>query len=191
MRKKVPSPLIHSRTTTATATLTLPGNIKVDFSGLSTTTQRTDRLINLSSRAKVGTGYIGALASAVTGLSLAYTVGRGVLSGLFTKSKPFMRTPKCEGTAPWTHALRLAATETLMLIGTIIAIVGTVHIRRFEDPAEQIWVTALVIMAIPYAASLMVALGSTMNFGYRSAPVAQPDPLATPVYAAPNLDLAA
>ena len=142
-------------------------------------------------RAKVGTGYIGALASAVTGLSLAYTVGRGVLSGLFTKSKPFMRTPKCEGTAPWTHALRLAATETLMLIGTIIAIVGTVHIRRFEDPAEQIWVTALVIMAIPYAASLMVALGSTMNFGYRSAPVAQPDPLATPVYAAPNLDLAA
>ena len=43
-------------TTTATATITLPGNTKVDFSGLKTTTKRTDRLINLSSRAKVGTG---------------------------------------------------------------------------------------------------------------------------------------
>ena len=47
---------VNPTTTAATATLTLPGNIKVDFSGLSTTTKRTDRLINLSSRAKVGTG---------------------------------------------------------------------------------------------------------------------------------------
>jgi hypothetical protein len=47
---------VNPTTTAATATLTLPGNTKVDFSGLSTTTKRTDRLINLSSRAKVGTG---------------------------------------------------------------------------------------------------------------------------------------
>jgi hypothetical protein len=45
-------------TTTATATVTLLGrvNTTIDFSGLSTSTKRTDRLINLSSRAKVGTG---------------------------------------------------------------------------------------------------------------------------------------
>jgi hypothetical protein len=47
---------INPTTTTATATVTLPGNTKVDFAGLSTATKRTDRLINLSSRAKVGTG---------------------------------------------------------------------------------------------------------------------------------------
>jgi hypothetical protein len=47
---------VNATTTTTTATLTLPGNTKVDFSGLSTSTVRTDRLINLSSRAKVGTG---------------------------------------------------------------------------------------------------------------------------------------
>jgi hypothetical protein len=47
---------INPTTTTTTATLTLPGRTKVDFSGLSTSTARTDRLINLSSRAKVGTG---------------------------------------------------------------------------------------------------------------------------------------
>ena len=49
---------VNPTTTIATATVTLLGrvNTKIDFSGLSTTTKRTDRLINLSSRAKVGTG---------------------------------------------------------------------------------------------------------------------------------------
>jgi hypothetical protein len=47
---------INPVTTAVTATLTLPGTETVNFSGLSTTTTRTDRLINLSSRAKVGTG---------------------------------------------------------------------------------------------------------------------------------------
>ena len=47
---------VNPTTTTTTATLTLPGNTKVDFSGLNTETVRTDRLIGLASRAKVGTG---------------------------------------------------------------------------------------------------------------------------------------
>jgi cellulose synthase/poly-beta-1,6-N-acetylglucosamine synthase-like glycosyltransferase len=124
-------------------------------------------------RAKVGTGFMGAMASAITGLSLAYTVGRGVVAGLFTSGKPFMRTPKCEDTAPWTHALRIAATESILLLGAIISIIGTAHIRRLDDPAERIWVTALAIMAIPYAASLLVALGSTLKFSSRRVSVPQ------------------
>jgi hypothetical protein len=47
---------IDSVTTAATATLTMPGSAPVVFSGLSTTTKRTDRLIGLATRAKVGIG---------------------------------------------------------------------------------------------------------------------------------------
>jgi hypothetical protein len=47
---------VYPATTVATATLIMPGNAPVVFSGKNITTQRTDRLINLSSRAKVGTG---------------------------------------------------------------------------------------------------------------------------------------
>jgi exo-beta-1,3-glucanase (GH17 family)/cellulose synthase/poly-beta-1,6-N-acetylglucosamine synthase-like glycosyltransferase len=119
-------------------------------------------------RAKVGTGFGGAMASAITGLSLALTVGRGVIAGLFTSGKPFMRTPKCEDAAPWTHALRLVKVEVTLLVCTIISIVWTVRIRRFEDPAEQIWVIALAVMAIPYIASILVAFGSTLKFGRRA-----------------------
>ncbi|MBY0510291.1 MAG: glycosyltransferase [Rhodospirillaceae bacterium] len=139
-------------------------------------------------RAKVGTGFMGAMASAITGLSLAYTVGHGVIAGLFTTSKPFMRTPKCEDTAPWSHALRLVKTEAMLLAGTIFAIASTVHIRRFEDPAEQIWVVALAIMAVPYVASILVALGSTLKLGTRHVAAPQVD---APAYAPTNADLPA
>jgi len=139
--------------------------------------------------AKVGTGVAGSIASALTGLSLSYTVGMGVISGLFTSSKPFMRTPKCEDSASWTQTLRLAQTETIMLVGTIIAVFGTMWSTQFDDPADIVWVAALSVMSIPYASALTVAFFSTMNFGR---PVAtQPTLAPTPIMTPPNMDVAA
>jgi hypothetical protein len=66
---------VNPATTTTTATLTLPGNTKVDFSGLSTTTKRTDRLIGLASRAKVGTGE----SVLITGVAIGGTESKRVL----------------------------------------------------------------------------------------------------------------
>jgi hypothetical protein len=66
---------VNPTTTTTTATLTLPGNTKVDFSGLSTTTKRTDRLIGLASRAKVGTGE----SVLITGVAIGGTDSKRVL----------------------------------------------------------------------------------------------------------------
>ena len=36
-----------------------------------------------------------------------HAVGQGVLFGLFTCGKPFLRTPKCEDSAPLSTALRI------------------------------------------------------------------------------------
>jgi hypothetical protein len=66
---------VNPATTTTTATLTLPGNTKVDFSGLSTETKRTDRLIGLASRAKVGTGE----SVLITGVAIGGTESKRVL----------------------------------------------------------------------------------------------------------------
>jgi len=140
-------------------------------------------------RAKVGTGFGGAMASAITGLSLSYTVGKGVIAGLFTSSKPFMRTPKCEDSAPWTQILKVAKAEAALLIGTVGAILGTMWSTKFDDPADVVWIAALSVMAVPYAAALLVALFSTMKLGR---PVAQnPDIVPATVAASPKLDLAA
>jgi hypothetical protein len=140
-------------------------------------------------RAKVGTGFGGALASAITGLSLSYTVGKGVIAGLFTSSKPFLRTPKCEDSAPWTQIVKVARAEAALLIGSIAAIVGTAWSTGFDDPADVVWVAALSVMAVPYAAALLVALFSTTKLGRT---VAQnPDIGRAPAAAQPKLDMAA
>jgi hypothetical protein len=118
-------------------------------------------------RAKVGTGFFGSVAAALTGLALAYTVGKGVLLGLFTSSSPFLRTPKCEESAPWHHAFKIAVMETVMLAGTVLAIVATVYVTGFDDPADKVWAAALAVMAVPYASAVLVAIGSTVKIGRR------------------------
>jgi cellulose synthase/poly-beta-1,6-N-acetylglucosamine synthase-like glycosyltransferase len=139
--------------------------------------------------AKVGTGVGGSLASALTGLSLSYTVGKGVISGLLTSSKPFLRTPKCEDSAPWTQVFKVARAEATLLVGTLAAIFGTMWSTRFDDPADFVWVAALSVMAVPYAAALVVALFSTMKFGRPS--VHKPDIAPAPAVTTQKLDLAA
>jgi cellulose synthase/poly-beta-1,6-N-acetylglucosamine synthase-like glycosyltransferase len=140
-------------------------------------------------RAKVGTGFRGALASALTGLSLSYTVGKGVITGLLTSSKPFLRTPKCESAAPWTQIFTVAKAETILLAATLTAIVGTFWSTGFDDPADVVWIAALSVMALPYASALIVALFSTLKLGRPT--VEHPDISPTPVLNPPKLDVAA
>jgi hypothetical protein len=66
---------VNPVTTAATATLTLPGTAPVAFSGLNTATKRTDRLIGLATRAKVGTGE----SVLITGLAIGGAESKRVL----------------------------------------------------------------------------------------------------------------
>jgi len=140
-------------------------------------------------RTKVGGGIRESLASAVTGLSLAYIVGRGVLFGLVTSSTPFVRTPKCEDSAPFSSALKMSSAEAVMLVGIIAAFIATVMGTGIDDPAEQVWAMALGVLAVPYAASLIVAFGSCIKPARR--PVVAPEVTPTPAYGSSDLDLAA
>jgi len=138
-------------------------------------------------RVKVGGGFRQAIASAVTGLSLAYIVGKGVLMGLVTSSNPFVRTPKCEDSAPFSTALRMSLAETVMLVAIALAFVATVMLTGVDDPAEKVWALALAVLAVPYAASLVVAFGSCIK---PARPVVAPQ-VTPPVYRNTDLDLAA
>jgi hypothetical protein len=138
-------------------------------------------------QAKVGVGFFGAMAAAMTGLSLAYTVGSGVLAGLVSSSKPFLRTPKCESVAPWTRALRLVASEAILLFMLLGAIISMSVVSQLEDPAERVWVAALIVMAIPYAAAVVVAVGSTIQLSRRPIPQREPES----VFQENKLDIAA
>ena len=86
-------------------------------------------------------------------------------------------------------ARRVARAEVALLIGTVAAIVGTTWSTRFDDPADVAWVAALTVMAVPYAAALLVALFLTMKL--RRPAVQHPDIAPAQAAASKNLDLAA
>ena len=58
-----------------------------------------------------------------------------------------------------------------------------------DDPAEQVWALALAVMAVPYAAALIVAIGSCIKPARR--PVLAPEITPTPAYRNSDMDLAA
>lgn len=113
-------------------------------------------------RTRVGANLRQTLTAAIAGLALTHTIGLAVLSGLFTRGKTFFRTPKRASRHVLFQALRETREETLMMLAlwlcawAVYSEVGTA-IRNLA-----LWVVVLLIQSIPYCASLLVALISTL-----------------------------
>jgi cellulose synthase/poly-beta-1,6-N-acetylglucosamine synthase-like glycosyltransferase/exo-beta-1,3-glucanase (GH17 family) len=122
---------------------------------------------------RVKTGFRGALAASIAGLALSHTVARAVISGLLTSAKPFLRTPKLEATAPVRAVIAVAWEEIVLLFALVAAIGGTWQVRGgWDDEAGLVWIAMLAIQALPYAATLAMAIISVL-------PHAMPRPATT------------
>ncbi len=121
---------------------------------------------------RVKTGVVGAIAASVAGLSLSHTVARAVLSGLTTSGKPFLRTPKLEHAAPLRQVVAIAWEEIALLAALIWAIFATLQVRGTDDPSALVWMGMLAVQALPYAATLAMAIISIL-------PQAAPQPVPT------------
>jgi exo-beta-1,3-glucanase (GH17 family)/cellulose synthase/poly-beta-1,6-N-acetylglucosamine synthase-like glycosyltransferase len=119
-------------------------------------------------------------AAAISGLALAHTIGRAVLKGLFTGNEPFFRTPKRAAPHRFFAALGAAREETLLMLGLWLSAIGIRTIpKEVASPDLTVWLAALLIQSIPYAASLLVSLISAFNLpasllGSRSRTVSKP-----------------
>jgi exo-beta-1,3-glucanase (GH17 family)/cellulose synthase/poly-beta-1,6-N-acetylglucosamine synthase-like glycosyltransferase len=119
------------------------------------------KLLHLYST-RVGASFRQTLAAAIAGLALSHTIGRAVLSGLFTRNQPFFRTPKRAHAHAFLQALADCREESLMMLGlwlgawAVYAEVGTV----MQDLA--VWVAVLLIQSIPYFAALLLSLVSAL-----------------------------
>jgi hypothetical protein len=106
---------------------------------------------------KVRSGVKGALMASVAGLSLTHTVGKAVWSGLFTRGKPFLRTPKCADQALLSQALRSVWQETTLFVFCLLAIFSVLATGRLDDPAALLWMVMLSVQCLPYAATVVTA----------------------------------
>jgi exo-beta-1,3-glucanase (GH17 family)/cellulose synthase/poly-beta-1,6-N-acetylglucosamine synthase-like glycosyltransferase len=112
---------------------------------------------------RVKTGLKGAISASIAGLALSHTVARAVLSGLITSRKPFLRTPKLEATAPVRSVVAVASEEIVLLSALVVAIVATWQVRGgWDDDAGLVWIAMLGIQALPYAATVAMAIISVL-----------------------------
>jgi exo-beta-1,3-glucanase (GH17 family)/cellulose synthase/poly-beta-1,6-N-acetylglucosamine synthase-like glycosyltransferase len=111
---------------------------------------------------RVKSGMMGAIRASIAGLSLSHTVARAVLSGIFTSGKPFLRTPKLENAAAFRQVVAVAWEEIALLAALIWAIGATIQVRGTDDPSAMIWMAMLAVQALPYAATLAMAIISVL-----------------------------
>ena len=99
------------------------------------------------------------LAAALAGLGLSHTVSKAMLLGLFTRNKPFMRTPKMERASALFKAI-VVSREEITLLAALWAMAGTLVYQQYEAASLDLllWVIVLLVQSIPYLATVMVAI---------------------------------
>jgi len=102
------------------------------------------------------------IGAAIAGMSLSFTVGRAVLSGIFTSGKPFIRTPKYEGRPALTQAWLMARSEIILLACLVILAVAVPTAASWANMQAVTWSALLLVQALPYAAALVMAIANVM-----------------------------
>jgi cellulose synthase/poly-beta-1,6-N-acetylglucosamine synthase-like glycosyltransferase/exo-beta-1,3-glucanase (GH17 family) len=123
---------------------------------------------------KVRSGMRGALIASVAGLSTTHAVGKAVVAGLFTRGKPFLRTPKCEDQALLSQALRKVWQETTLFGLIVLALISLATGPSIDDPAIQLWMVMLSVQGLPYLATVVTAGISAISNKRRKAIAAAP-----------------
>ncbi|WP_323389240.1 hypothetical protein [Myxococcus qinghaiensis] len=100
---------------------------------------------------------------ALAGLALSHTVAKAVLYGVFNSDLPFFRTPKNSDR----HRLRVAlseAREELFIMLLLWGAAGGIYrVYGLPDLDMRFWVTLLLVQSLPYLASVIMALLSSMG----------------------------
>ncbi|MCK5395006.1 MAG: beta-(1-3)-glucosyl transferase, partial [Gammaproteobacteria bacterium] len=108
-------------------------------------------------KSRIGASTLQTLLGGLAGLSLAHTISRAVLQGIFTKGMPFIRTPKHAGQTGLRSVIVSVREETLFLIALWSAVYAIVLIQGADSADTLFWIAVLLIQSITYLAALVVA----------------------------------
>jgi len=111
-------------------------------------------------RAKVDCSVPQRLGAALAGMALTHVIARGIIKGLFTKSTPFLRTPKAEDKPALIQGVLMAREELVMLVLLWTAALATVIGFGIDHPEAMLWVGVLLVQSSPYLAALTVSLAN-------------------------------
>jgi type IV secretory pathway TrbD component len=82
--------------------------------------------------------------------------------GVFTKTIPFLRTPKCEDKAAWTAGFMMASEETVLMLSQWFCAALILIVKGWGDFDARMWALVLTVQSIPYLAALTTAMISAL-----------------------------
>ena len=98
------------------------------------------------------------IAAALAGLSLSHTIAIAMVQGLFTRNKPFMRTPKMEQKVALLQAIDASREEVLFAIALWMSAAAITYTIGTETLDQLLWVIVLLVQSLPYLAALSMAI---------------------------------
>jgi type IV secretory pathway TrbD component len=95
-------------------------------------------------------------------MGLTFSIGKAMWQGVFTKTIPFLRTPKCEDKAAWTAGFMMASEETVLMLSQWFCAILILSVKGWNDIDARMWALVLSVQSIPYAAALTTAMISAL-----------------------------
>jgi hypothetical protein len=102
------------------------------------------------------------VAAAIGGLALSHSIGKAVWKGLFTKSLPFLRTPKMKDAPALVQGLVMAREEFVLLTLTWAALLAVGFGHHWATIETKLWCLVLFTQSLPYLASVGVSILAAM-----------------------------
>lgn len=137
--------------------------------------------------ARVRCGWADRAGAALAGLALTHTIGKAVLAGLFTRSTPFLRTPKMKDAPALVQGLVMAREELALLVLLWSAAVGVTLVHRAGTWEAVLWTVILLVQSTPYLAAVTVSLIAALPARTAALPAPALAPAPVPAPGAPVL----
>jgi exo-beta-1,3-glucanase (GH17 family)/cellulose synthase/poly-beta-1,6-N-acetylglucosamine synthase-like glycosyltransferase len=113
-------------------------------------------------RAKVQCSFWQRIGAAIAGMGLTHVIARAIFLGVFTKSQPFLRTPKGENKPALFRGVLMAWEETQIFLLLWLTVLANFIFFGFNHPEGFLWGFLLGIQSIPYGAALATSVASSM-----------------------------
>jgi exo-beta-1,3-glucanase (GH17 family)/cellulose synthase/poly-beta-1,6-N-acetylglucosamine synthase-like glycosyltransferase len=114
------------------------------------------------------------IGSAVAGMGLTFIISKAVLHGIFTKSIPFMRTPKMADKAAMLKGFVMTWEEVSLCLLQWLGASAVLYTYGTHDHDARLWALVLVVQSLPYLAAVITSvISATPALSVRK-PAAQP-----------------
>ncbi len=108
-------------------------------------------------RSRVNASVGQTIAAALAGLALAHTISLAILSGVVTKDKPFIRTPKLASSQRLLKALADSRDEAILMTSMWLLAAALFWLHGTETLDMLMWIIVLLVQSIPYCCALIVS----------------------------------